>query len=259
LPAECEWQQLAPSFQDDNRHSADHIDYKLARIGYAAGDKTGETGSFAEQDIEMLAAVEHGRWAAGKYLEGWAYGESRDDARFLHPSLIPYADLPESEKEKDRANVREIPALLSMASQSLRCHFRCGVLVAKDADGNSGTMIADRLASWQAAHPERHLLVSLAIDDERKIAIGEALAARGIALEIVQHQPVFAAIDSALAQRAAALLRKAARIVIPDKPSSEYIEVSAEQLVLAGTDSLPSSPRAARFTNKDMIHGGWLA
>lgn len=34
--------------------------------------------------------------------EGWTYGKERDDSNKLHPDLIPYTALPESEKEYDR-------------------------------------------------------------------------------------------------------------------------------------------------------------
>ena len=34
--------------------------------------------------------------------QGWTYGPARDDAAKKHPCLVPYADLPESEKAYDR-------------------------------------------------------------------------------------------------------------------------------------------------------------
>jgi len=52
---------------------------------------------------ERLAASAHDDWARRRMAEGWRYGETRDDAQKLHPCLVPYAELPESEKEHDRA------------------------------------------------------------------------------------------------------------------------------------------------------------
>ncbi len=43
---------------------------------------------------------------AERASQGWRYGEPRDDERKLHPSMKPYADLPESEKAKDRDTVK---------------------------------------------------------------------------------------------------------------------------------------------------------
>ncbi len=52
--------------------------------------------------IEEFARVNHDMWAWNRQREGWSYGPSRDDARKLHPGLVPYADLSESEKQYDR-------------------------------------------------------------------------------------------------------------------------------------------------------------
>ena len=54
---------------------------------------------------ELLAANVHEVWSAGRIAEGWQWGEQRDDARKLHPCLVPYDQLPESEKEYDRNTV----------------------------------------------------------------------------------------------------------------------------------------------------------
>lgn len=51
---------------------------------------------------EQLAENVHEVWSAGRIADGWQYGEQRDDARKQHPCLVPYNQLPESEKEYDR-------------------------------------------------------------------------------------------------------------------------------------------------------------
>lgn len=53
--------------------------------------------------IEELARHNHDLWAQQRIKEGWSYGVRRDDTRKEHPDLVPYAELPESEKEYDRA------------------------------------------------------------------------------------------------------------------------------------------------------------
>ncbi len=53
--------------------------------------------------IEALAENVHDTWAKGRMDGGWTYGPVRDDAKKQHPGLVPYADLPESEKAYDRA------------------------------------------------------------------------------------------------------------------------------------------------------------
>lgn len=61
---------------------------------------------------ERIAANVHDVWAATRIADGWKYGSTRDDARKLHPCLVPYDDLPESEKEYDRNTAIETLKLI---------------------------------------------------------------------------------------------------------------------------------------------------
>jgi ryanodine receptor 2 len=56
---------------------------------------------------ERLAKNTHEVWSSGRIAEGWVYGKNRDDKLKHHPCLIPYEDLPESEKDYDRATAME--------------------------------------------------------------------------------------------------------------------------------------------------------
>lgn len=51
---------------------------------------------------EKIAENVHDVWAAGRIAEGWVYGEKKDAERKTTPLLIPYYELPESEKDYDR-------------------------------------------------------------------------------------------------------------------------------------------------------------
>ncbi|MDR2232874.1 MAG: Ryanodine receptor Ryr [Tannerella sp.] len=57
--------------------------------------------------VEQVAVNVHEAWAAGRKADGWKYGPNRDDNRKEHPCLVPYGELPESEKEYDRQTVIE--------------------------------------------------------------------------------------------------------------------------------------------------------
>jgi len=57
--------------------------------------------------MERLAENTHDVWAAQRIAEGWTYGPSRDEAAKKHPCLVPYEQLPESEKEYDRRTAAE--------------------------------------------------------------------------------------------------------------------------------------------------------
>lgn len=61
---------------------------------------------------EKLAENTHDVWAKGRIEQGWKYGKTRDDDNKLHPCLIPYSELPESEKEYDRNTALETIKLI---------------------------------------------------------------------------------------------------------------------------------------------------
>lgn len=56
---------------------------------------------------ERVAENVHDVWAAGRLAEGWVYGEVKDVEKKTTPLLLPYSDLPESEKEYDRNTALE--------------------------------------------------------------------------------------------------------------------------------------------------------
>ena len=56
---------------------------------------------------ELLAKNIHDVWARQRLAEGWQYGTERNDERKEHPSLVPYENLPESEKVYDRNTAME--------------------------------------------------------------------------------------------------------------------------------------------------------
>mgnify|MGYP001782451130 CR=1 FL=1 len=51
---------------------------------------------------EAIAENAHEVWAFNRKQEGWRYGPKRDDVQKLHPDMIAYSQLPESEKLYDR-------------------------------------------------------------------------------------------------------------------------------------------------------------
>lgn len=57
--------------------------------------------------LEKLAFNTHEVWSQQRINDGWTFGEKRDDEALLHPCLVPYDELPESEKDYDRNTSRE--------------------------------------------------------------------------------------------------------------------------------------------------------
>lgn len=63
-------------------------------------------------EVETIAGLNHDVWSAKRAAEGWRYGEKRDDDLKLHPCLVAYAHLPESEKAYDRDTAKVVVAEL---------------------------------------------------------------------------------------------------------------------------------------------------
>lgn len=61
---------------------------------------------------EFLAIYFHNKWAKNRIEDGWSYGPERDDVRKLHHCLVPYKELPEWEKDYDRATSQETLKLI---------------------------------------------------------------------------------------------------------------------------------------------------
>jgi RyR domain len=51
---------------------------------------------------EQLAENAHDVWSAKRFAEGWTLGPKKDSDLKQTPLLVPYAELPESEKQYDR-------------------------------------------------------------------------------------------------------------------------------------------------------------
>jgi hypothetical protein len=64
---------------------------------------------------ERLSEHAHDIWAKQRFADGWTHGPERNDAKKQHPSLVPYRELPESEKQYDRnAALETIKAMLAL-------------------------------------------------------------------------------------------------------------------------------------------------
>ncbi|HEY42549.1 MAG TPA: hypothetical protein G4O11_01060 [Anaerolineae bacterium] len=117
-PTLVPWDQLPEERKESNRRYADHMGVKLGSIEHrieSLRDWDAVDFKFNENDIEIMARMEHERWCQELRREGWRHGSERDDARKVHPTLISWTDLPESEKEKNRDFIRDLPRLLSRA------------------------------------------------------------------------------------------------------------------------------------------------
>jgi hypothetical protein len=124
-PSLVPWEDLPESLRDSNRRFADGIGTKLDAVGAVIVpaplvDPSGALPSFTEAELERLARDEHDRWMEDLLRDGWRHttGEKAPEQR-LHPLLVPWEELSEPEREKDRDVVREIPLMLARAGYEM--------------------------------------------------------------------------------------------------------------------------------------------
>jgi hypothetical protein len=108
------WPQLGEGLKDSNRQQADHIAVKLRAIGcemVPAGSSTHPPERIiSDQEMEVLAKMEHARWNADRFLAGWTLGE-KNTAELRTPYLVSWDELSEEIRDYDRDPVRNLPAL----------------------------------------------------------------------------------------------------------------------------------------------------
>jgi len=122
-PAMADWEKLPKNLQESNARQADHIFWKLRQINCVYEKVTGRDPvliEFSQDEAELLAEIEHGRWNAERLLEGWVWGEKKVLAKKTSPYLVSWAALPERIKEWDRETVRKIPAFLAKIKLEVR-------------------------------------------------------------------------------------------------------------------------------------------
>ena len=94
----------------------------LAAAGYRIGplqDWDAENLTFpenaSEDDVTVMARLEHEHWCREKTAAGWKYGPEKDSKGKTNPSILPWDELPENDKEKNKEFVRGLPRLLARA------------------------------------------------------------------------------------------------------------------------------------------------
>lgn len=69
--------------------------------------------------IEKIADNVHDVWAEGRISEGWTYGNEKNPETKTTPLLVPYNELPESEKDYDRNTALETLKLIVKLGYSI--------------------------------------------------------------------------------------------------------------------------------------------
>jgi hypothetical protein len=121
-PALVSWGNLPESLKESNRSQADHIGTKLRAIGCGIEVSTDWREPlivFSNVQIELMARMEHDRWAQERLRGGWRSG-AKNIQKQRTPYLVPWEELAEDIKERDRAFVRDLPRFLAGVGFKIR-------------------------------------------------------------------------------------------------------------------------------------------
>ena len=113
-PANKGWEQIPEQLRESSRSGARAILSKLESRGLVIRQSNAGADSafeFTHDEAEELAVLEHERWCAERTASGWTLGARNVEAKHT-PNLVPWSDLPELERDKDRELVRAIPSWL---------------------------------------------------------------------------------------------------------------------------------------------------
>lgn len=140
-----DWEGLSPSMRNSNRRAHRHAPMKLADLGfdwrraqpsdlptiapedretYRAAHEALFARSFLDvedtcspQGIRLFRAMqnEHDRWCIDRALDGWQPGVVRDNARLIHPSMVPWKDIGKTQSAEDARKTRAYDAVLIRA------------------------------------------------------------------------------------------------------------------------------------------------
>lgn len=115
------YQDLPEYEKESNRDNVCDIANKLAAIGYVmVPARSNEPPfDFPGDDLEYLAELEHQRWMTEKINAGWKHSPETEKENKLHSALLEWDELPEEEKEKDRALIQQIPNILAKAGYAI--------------------------------------------------------------------------------------------------------------------------------------------
>ena len=102
--------ELADADKEENRTAAVRMGDVLAVAGLALVNDTARPEAPLHEDLKPMAEAEHNGWMAHRAQNGWYWAATRDDSAKQHPSMVPYTQLPEREKEKTAATSATTPS-----------------------------------------------------------------------------------------------------------------------------------------------------
>jgi hypothetical protein len=121
-PSLASWDRLPETLKASNRSQARQMEEKLRTIGCTLVPLHGHEAipfAFSDDEVELLARMEHDRWVEERRRSGWQYGSERDVRTRRTPYLVPWEQLSEQIRDLDRETVLKLPQYVARSGQQI--------------------------------------------------------------------------------------------------------------------------------------------
>lgn len=105
-----DWNELDQDYRESSCEQAEHMEVKLRTFGYSMDPAKGSfPTTFTDDQLLVLARMEHARWCAERWLAGWTLAPPPKNKELrLSPYLVPWDQLDAGIQKTDFDLVHEI-------------------------------------------------------------------------------------------------------------------------------------------------------
>ena len=245
------YDDLAEFKQEQNRRNVRDIPAKLERVGCVrvpARDADPAGLAFTNAEVEVLAREEHDRWMRD-LGPGWRHGEHTYETRKIHEAYLPWDELPDVQKDKDRDLVREIPTILARAGYGVARTRPPAVAIGVTGHraltdvGRIEAGLDEAVRQLERVYPGSWTVVSALAEGADRLVARRLLTRAGTRLVAVlplQREDYETDFETSASRREfAELLDLADEVVqIPPRPTRDEAYAAGGQGVLARADAL---------------------
>ena len=112
------WNELTPFKKESNVVTCNHIKMKKILIDKLSTDSLEDNyinkfNKLSDNDKYKLYKIEHERWCRFHYIYNWEYSKERNDENRKHNLLVPFNQLSDKEKEKNKEAYECIDSFIS--------------------------------------------------------------------------------------------------------------------------------------------------